>query len=189
MDHFDRRVRAAAPYRCRVWKSWRGKYKEFFWVPQSALQSIGPASGGGDTLARSLFVCCPLPPREHCTKYKMGMHWYAYCRNAHTKRHVFTDYTFSKYEWKLKSFKLDTELCRRKRKQTYTDGVWLERISTGWLEKIRKRGGWGVWGGARRKIWKRKKKLPTSFDLQQQSLFPTVPKSGKYATYKNSNSM
>lgn len=31
---------------------------------------------------------------------------------------------------------------------------------------------------------KEEKKLPTSFDLQQHSLFPTVPTSGKYATYK-----
>lgn len=60
-------------------------------------------------------------------------------------------------------------------------------------EKEKERGvGWGSGGWEREedRYWKRKKKLPTSFDLQQQSLFPTVLKSGKYATtYKNSNNM
>lgn len=48
----------------------------------------------------------------------------------------------------------------------------------------KKKEGSGDGESVRRGCGKGRKELPTSFDLQQRSLFPTVPTSGKYATYK-----
>lgn len=63
-------------------------------------------------------------------------------------------------------------------KDTKLGFYWAERDTA---EERGRDGGECEEGGG----WKRKKKkLPTSFDLQQHSLFPTVPTSGKYATYK-----
>lgn len=64
-------------------------------------------------------------------------------------------------------------------KDTKLGFYWAEGDTA---EERRREGGECEEGGGG---WKRKKKkLPTSFDLQQHSLFPTVPTSGKYATYK-----
>lgn len=63
----------------------------------------------------------------------------------------------------------------------------LNELSTQLIrgEREKREGGIRGYGRVRGdEIWKRKKQLPTSFDLQQQSLFPTVLKSGTYATYK-----
>lgn len=68
-----------------------------------------------------------------------------------------------------------------------TDEVKEAKLGFYWSEKDTEEGrrdeGSGRAGGEDR-YGKGRKKLPTSFDLQQQSLFPTVPTSGKYATYK-----
>lgn len=62
-------------------------------------------------------------------------------------------------------------------KETKLGFYWAERDTA----EERGRDGGECEGG---EMEKEEKKLPTSFDLQQHSLFPTVPTSGKYATYK-----